>query len=245
MVQIWTRKIIILCSGILLLLGGCAKDGTAIDETLDTEINFLAVTIDTIRLGVRIDGESLVNDLLAPTATPRLVPIRYYNKEKKITLYNVADNRVLFDSSFKIHTGNLTISLYQKNSGDPLSYIAPPASETLPPENYGKISFVYTFPALPDIVKVVVQNSIDNSVNYAPTDSFQLKKGEFSRFFLSRSTFRKADVYLYTPGADRKLVGMINRGEYSDMNAGLTIYSVRSSSSYVNGVYELVQQKLY
>ena len=233
-------------------LGGCDKRGTAIEESLETNIIFSAFTVDSFRLAIKIDDEVVNNNFLvpyipSPTGAGFTQHIRYYDQHKKVTLYNVADNKVLFDSVFKLDKTSLNISLYQKNSGQPFIYIAPPAGEPLPANDYGKISFNYTLSGLPDMVKVVVENStIPGGQTYSGTDSFLLRKGDFSPFFLSRLGTKRANVYLHTTDATRKRVGQITANEISNaMNAGFTIYTVREFTSYVNGVYEVRLEKLY
>jgi hypothetical protein len=233
-------------------LAGCDKEGAAIQESLETNINFSALTVDTLRLAIKIDDEVVNNNFIvpyipSPTGAGFTWHVRYFDRNNKVTIYNVADNRVLFDSSFVFDKASLNVSLYQKNSGQPFTYIAPPTGESLPPKDYGKISFNYTLAGLPDMVKAVVENStIPGGLTYSATDSFILKKGDFSPFFLSRLGSKRANVYLYTSDAARKQVGLITANEISAaMNAGFTIYTVREFTSYVNGIYEVRLEKLY
>lgn len=244
-----------LCAVALLLLAGltgCDKNGTAVQESLETNLNFSALTVDTFRLAIKIDEEVVTNNFQVPYIPPPTgiaftKHIRYYDRNKRVTIYNVADNVVLFDSLFTLDKASLNITLYQKTSGASFSYIAPPVNELLPSKDHGKISFNYTLAGLPDMVKVVVENStIAGGLTYAATDSFLLRKGDFSPFFLSRLGSKRANVYLYTPTADRKLLAIISANEISlGMNAGFTIYTVRNYYSYGNGVYQIRLEKLY
>lgn len=230
---------------LLITITSCSKNETPWQESFQTDLNFLAVTQDSVQLGIKIDGEIKATDLMAPTENAKKVSIRFYNKEKKVSIYNVANEQVLFDSTFMINTSTVSLSLYQKASGGPLIFVAPPANDPPPATGYSKISIVYTFSGLPEEVKVVVTNNEATGVDYIPTDSFFLRKGEFSKYFLGRTGIRKPIVYYYTPGADRRLLALSDRSQFSDLLGGFTIYSIRTYRNFSGGVYELLHQKLY
>lgn len=233
--------------GVLLLLCGCAKDGNPVEESKETILYFQAFSADTMRLGIKMNNEIVFNDFYIPTLTARALSIKYYgDNQRKITIYNTGENRVMFDTVLSLKPTPENITLYQQASGQPFVYIAPPVNESFPPDGYGKISVNYTLPALPERVEVVVQNSIAGGPDYDSTDSFILGKGEFSRYFLGRTNqARKPQLLLYSTEPGRKLLAKIETGEYSDMNLLFTIYSARSSNAVQNGVYLLQQDKLY
>ena len=240
----WILPIVIFCATVI---AACSRNGVAVEESRETTLFFRAVTVDSLRLGVKVDSGMVFNDFLAPSVASRSSLVKYYTDNKKrVVIYDMASNNVFFDSVFQLKRSTENITLYQKNAGESFSYVAPPEGEALPPEGYGKISMSYLFDGLPQEVKVVVQNSKTGGDEYVTTDSFLLKKGVFSSFFLGRNnSLRRPQVFLYTPDAVRKLLGTLDRGQFTSMNATYTIYVVTQSSFVVNGSYGLVQEKLY
>ncbi|WEK35242.1 MAG: hypothetical protein P0Y53_22355 [Candidatus Pseudobacter hemicellulosilyticus] len=230
---------------LFLLAAGCSRNETAIRESFQSNLNFLALTADPLQLGVKIDGEIRITDLMAPADDATQVQLHYFNKEKRISIYDVATEQVLFDSLFVIHTNTVSISLFQQSSGSPLVLVAPPAGMAPPAAGYSKASIVYTFPELPAEVKVVVLNNAATGADYEPTDSFLLKKGEFSPYFLGKNGLRKPRLLFYTPDADRRLLAEVDAGQFSGLITPFVVLAIRRQISYVNGVYALSTQQLY
>lgn len=224
---------------------GCTKNGTAVEESFSTDLNFQAVTIDNIRLGIKIDGELKVADLEAPTVSARQTTIRYFHKEKRITIYDMITGQIFLDSLFVINAGTVYLSLYQEDEGAPVTFVVPPVGETAPPFGYNKMSVVYTAPILPDQVKLVVMNIDGPGPGYAPTDSFLLQKGKFSPYFLGRLAPERPHLYFYTPDADRKLLAIAQRVYFADMTTGLDIYGIHTHMGSSNGTTDLIPKKLY
>lgn len=222
---------------LMTVLSGCSKNGTAIRESFQTSFSFLAISQDPVQLGVKIDDEIKFTDLVAPADNPKFFTINYFDNQKKITIYNVANEQVLFDSVFTLNTGNLSLSLYQKTSGNPFVLVVPPADAPPPSTGYSQISLVYTMPELPDEVLVVVENNKQTGVDYEETARFTLRKGEFSPYFLGKYGSRRPLFKFYTADASRVLIGEVYPGEL--LTAPYVIFAIR------NGFYGLQTQQLY
>lgn len=231
---------------LLLMTGqGCSKNETPIKESFQTDFNFLAISKDSVQLGIKIDDEIKVNDLIAPADNPKTVTLNYFNNEKKISVYDVSNNQVLFDSLFIVRASVVSLSLYQKNSGEPFVVVMPPSNLTQPPTGYSRISVMYTLDELPDEVKIVAENNKQTGTDYEPTDSFYLRKGEFSPYFLGKDGLRKPRINIYTSDADRRLLAQADPGQFSELTAPFIIYAIRKYRAYNNNVYDLLTQKLY
>lgn len=235
------------CMFSVLMFAGCADEGGAIDESRKITFQFLAVTVDSMQLGVKINNEIRTTDFFAPSSG-KLINDDFFlfNSTKKLTVYNVDDNRVLIDTTLVIgRKSSVYTSFYQRSQGDALQYVFPHANEPFPPNGYGKISILYTHLQLPDSVNVVVENSLSGlrGDDYVPTDTIRLIKGDFSRFFLGRNSHRYPLLKIYTADNTWRQIG--NTGFASNMNADFTMYCLRTDLGVSNGVYSLVNEKMY
>ena len=228
-------------------LAGCSKSIKAMDDPKFMSLEIFAKAIDTLQLKVTAGDEVLTQSLVTPDGK---ASITFFHTEPdyRFRVHNVFTHQALLDTLVSINSvramGRKIVLLQSAPGGDMVWVGPPPASETLPGIDSTKMSIVYTLAALPDQVKVVVENSIDNTNNYKAIDSFLLRKGEFSRYFTgSRTSKGKIQLKFYTPDNSRTLVATAT-GVFGRLDPKLYVFAFRTGN-LSNGAYTLTAENLY
>lgn len=218
-------------AALLLLITGCYKNETAIEEQSFTNLSIRVITIDSLRLKVMANETLLSDSLVTPDGSISTL-VQYTDPLHRIQLLDVfAGDRALFDSMIAYKPGSTNnLTFFQSSAGADIIFLTPAASEPLPPAENVKLSILYTYSVLPDSVKVVVENSSAGANDYAATDSFLLKKGEMSKFFLSLVA-RKAKLKLFTAGTNRNQVAAISESTFAGANPDFSIYLFRTGNT--------------
>jgi len=230
---------------ILFLAGACSKKGEPVVQSKFTNLSLRAITVDPFTLKVVADeNTTLTASLAAPGGTSNIT-VEYYDPEHRFRVYNIFGNELLLDTIVRYKPGFVNgITFFQPAAGAKLLWIGPPPNEPLAKEGYLKLSIVYNLNPLPDSVRVVVENSITSGgQNYAPTDSFTLKKGEFSRYFEGRSGDRKANVRFYSTTLPRRVLAEATSLHYS-ANPDFSVYLLGSTSN-ASIPYSFIPVKVY
>jgi hypothetical protein len=231
---------------LIMALAGCSKNETAIEQWSFTSLQIRAITIDALMLQVKAD-ETLLTDSLYTPGT-KAVQVQYFNPTQRFRVTDLYSNTLLLDTLIDYKPGAVNaITFYQSIAGGKLVRIGPPATEPLPPAGKIKISIVHGLQELPDPVKVVVEDSETGTSVYSATDSFQLKRGDFSPYFTGKLiNNRKPQLKLYTTDARRKLVAQVLPTSFNNTNSDFSIYSFNSiEATDQNGVFILKRDKLY
>lgn len=222
-------RIFLFTAAALLLLASCSKNGEVIVQQPYTTLGVRALTIDALLLKVEVDDSALTAPMISPFYTS-LGKINYVGQEHRIRMTDLYSNRLMLDTVVKYNKGTqTTLSFVQAGAGGKIVWVGPPVSEPAPPAGRTKISLVYVTNDLPGEVKIVVDNSRSGSseLDYFPTDSFLLKKGQFSPYFMgwAGSLGKKPRFTIYTPDAARTLIATIPGGAFSGATAGISIFS--------------------
>jgi hypothetical protein len=234
--MIGKSKVVYTCSIALLFMCclGCSKSEEAISQERFTLLGLNAITVDSLRLSVTDNGHLLTDSLMTPEGKFETT-VKYKEPSRSYKVIDMYSNTVLFDStiSYKKMFDN-AVTFFQPVSGGNLILINPPANEQAPANDSFKLSVVYSAPstaAVYDELKVVIETSITGGPQYAASDSFLLKRGEFSRFFTG-SKKRMPVLKLYSTDASRVQLGATNTGTFSQAG-DISIYylSLRSSTS--------------
>lgn len=226
-------------------LTGCSKHEQAIDEARFTTLDIKTFSIDTLRLKV-LENETLLTDSLPAPDGAKNIAVQYYDFTHRIRLSDAFSNRLLLDTTIDYKPGfTNTLTFFQPAADANFIWIGPPVNEPQPPAGNFKIAVSYTHAGLPELVKVVVKTKPAST--YLATDSFELKKGEFSKYFL---TINKADkrprIEFYRTDGKKELLGQIDEFSYPvTMNPDYNIILIRKHKSKVNEVLGLVPEKLY
>lgn len=236
--------------GMLVLLpglAGCSKSIRTIEDPRFMSLEIYAKTIDALQLKVTAGDEVLTQSLVGPDGKESIT-FFHTQPDYRLGVHDVFTHETLLDTLISINTiraaGRKIVLLQSKPGGDMAWVAPPPASEALPVYDSAKMSVVYTLPALPAQVKVVVENSIDNTNNYKTIDSFLLRKGEFSHYFTgSRTSKGKIQLKFYTPDSGRTLVATAINA-FSRLEDKLYIFAFRTGT-LTNGVYALAAENLY
>jgi hypothetical protein len=230
---------------LVLFLAACSKDGEAIEQPKYTDLSLRAIFVDMFRLKVVAD-ETILTESLSASGAVNNIKVQYNNPQHRYRVYNVYGDVLLLDTMISYKPGFINgITFFQPVAGAKMVWVGPPVNEPLPEEGYLKLSIIYTFDPLPDSVKVVVENSVNGGDAYAPTDSFMLKKSEFSRYFSGRSTARKPDIKFYPVTGPRKLLASA-RGVHFTANPDFSVYLFSTSSAGdANSGYAIDPVKLY
>lgn len=236
--------------GMLVLLpglAGCSKSISTIEDPKIMSLDIFAKTIDALQLKVTAGEEVLTSSMVTPDGKES-VTFLHTEPAYRFGVHDVFTHQTLLDTLISINTirrAGRRIVLLQTEPGGELVWVGPPpASETLPGIDSTKISIVYTLAALPDQVKVVVENSIGNTNNYKAIDSFPLQKGEFSHYFTgSRSSKGKIQLRFYTPDSNHTLVATAI-GVFNRLDPQLYVFAFRTGN-LSNGVYALTAENLY
>lgn len=229
-----------------LTIAGCSKNEQAIEQWNFTSLQLKALTVDPLMLRVTANDILLTDSLYTPG--DKAVQVQYYNPTHRFKVTDLYSKTLLLDTVVDYKSGAVNaITFFQALSGGKLVRIGPPANEPLPPSGQIKISIVYGIQELPDQTKVVVEDSEDGTSNYKATDSFVLKKGEFSPYFIGKMLKdRKPQLKFYTTDANRKLIAQVQPSSFNNTNVDFTIYSFRSiESTDRDGMYFLKREKLY
>lgn len=236
--------------GVLILLSamaGCSKSVRTIDDPKFMTLNIYVKTIDTLQLKVTAGEEVLTQSVVTPEGEAH-ISFQHTETGYRFGLHDVYAHRLMLDTLISINmiraVGKMTF--FQPEPDGDLVYVGPPpASEALPPADSMKMAVVYTYAALPDRVKVVVENSVGSTNTYNATDSFLLQKGEFSRYFTGNRTAgaKKLQLRFYTPDANRTLVATVSNA-FSRLDNKLYVFAFRTGNP-ANGVYSLTAENLY
>ena len=237
-----------LSSAVLLVLAmtGCSKNEKAIEQSIFTSLQLKAITVDALMLQVKADENVLTDSFYTPGN--KAVPVTYINPTKRFRVTDLFSKTLLLDTLVDYKPGGINaLTFFQAVSGGKLVRIGPPANEPLPTGKNRKISVVYGMAEMPDVAKVVVEDSDAGGNSYSATDSFVLKKGEFSPYFIGKMiNDRKPQLKFYTADANRKLIAKSEPSILYDLNADFTIYSLKIDGVGLNtGIIELGREKLY
>lgn len=231
----------------VLIMGGCSKNEEPIEQSSYTSLQLKAITVDALMLQVMANETILTDSLYTPGT--KAVQVTWFDPVHRFRVTDLFSKTLLLDTVIQYKTGAVNaITFFQSVSGGKLFRIGPPASEPLPTGGTIKISVIYGVPDMPDLTKVVVEDSKDGTSNYEATDSFLLKKGEFSPYFTGNlKGNRKPQLRFYTADARRKLIAKAEPSTFSNTNAAdFTIYSMNGiGGTDASGVFFLSREKLY
>ncbi|AXY74386.1 hypothetical protein D3H65_10530 [Paraflavitalea soli] len=230
---------------ILFLSGACSKKGEPVVQAKFTNLSLRAITNDPFTLKIVADENTVLTEALEAPGGTSNVTVEYYDLEHRFQVYNLFGNELLLDTIVRYKPGFVNgITFFQAAAGAKLVWVGPPQNEPLAKEGYFKLSIVYNLNALPDSVRVVVENSITSGgQTYAPTDSFTLKKGEFSRYFEGRSGDRKANVRFYSTTSPRRVLAEAISLHYS-ANPDFSVYLLGTASN-ASIPYSFIPVKIY
>ncbi|OQP44601.1 hypothetical protein A4H97_09540 [Niastella yeongjuensis] len=238
------RNLIIVIA--FLYLTGCSRNERSIVEPRYTTLEFKTFSTDALQLKVLSNETLLTDSLFAPDGT-KSVNVEYYDPAHRIQLVDAFSNRTWFDTVINYRSGFVnSITFYQPASEANFVLIGPPVNESLPPDGYGKVSIRYTHAALPDLLKVVVLNNTDGRA-YVATDSFDLKKDEFSRYFLAyNASTRKVQLKFYSTDGKRKTMAYAEVANFSDIKTtDFNIYLFRKQGLGTGDSLRILGEKLY
>lgn len=227
-------------------LTGCSKNERAIVEARFTNLEFKTFSTDTLQFKVVSNDITLTDSLFAPNKT-QTVSVQYFDPEHRIQLFDVLTNRNYLDTVISYKSGFInSITFFQPSAGADFIWIGPPVNESLPPADYAKISIRYTHAALPDLLKVVVENN-PSGTRYVATDSFELKKNEFSRYFLAyNASIRKVRLKLYSTDSRRKTMAYAEDVNFAlARSANYNIYLFRNQGTGTGDSIRILGEKLY
>jgi hypothetical protein len=229
----------------ILSLAGCSKNERAIEEARFTRLDFKTYSIDSLQFKVLQNETALTDSLFAPDGA-KTIPVKYFASGNRIRLFDVFTNQMWLDTVVNYKQGLINnLTFFQPSPGAGFIWIGPPVNEPLPPEKWLKMSISYTHAAMPEVLKVVVHTSTGTANDYKPADSFQLKKGDFSKYFLAPVNLRPR-LFFYAIDGQKELRAQIDeRGFPSAMNADYNIYLLRKERSIVRGIYNLMPEPLY
>ena len=237
----------LLCAVLLVVaMTGCSKNEKAIEQSNFTSLQLKAITADVLMLQVKVDENVLTDSFYTPGN--KAVPVTYFNPTKRFRVTDLFSKTLLLDTLVDYKPGAVNVvTFFQALSGGNLVRIGPPANEPLPTDGKIKISVVYGMAEMPDVTKVVVEDSNTGGSVYSATDSFLLKKGEFSPYFIGKMiNNRKPQLKFYTADASRKLIAKSEPSILHDLNADFTIYSLKIDGIGLNtGIIDLGREKLY
>lgn len=229
-----------------LTIAGCSKNEQAIEQWSFTSLQLKAITVDALMLSVTANETLLTDSLYTPGN--KAIKVQYFDPMHRFKVTDLYNKTLLLDTMVEYKAGAANaITFYQSLSGGKLVRIGPPANEPLPPAGKIKISIAYNNQELPDQTKVVVEDSETGTATYIATDSFQLKKGEFSPYFIGNLLGnRKPQLKFYTTDASRKLIAKAQASSFATTNADFSIYSFNGiSGKDSDGIYSLSCEKLY
>jgi hypothetical protein len=232
----------IIISGFLLIfiIAACNKNEQAIEQERFTNLQLRAITVDNMLLEVTVDDNVLTDSLVAPSTDDKIVPVKYNTIQHRIRAVDKYTNKVMMDTVVNYQSGLFnTITLFQPNAGEKLLRIAPPASEAVPADSNVKISVVFSQPVqfrqqVLNEVLVALQQPIGST--YTTTDSFVVKRGEFSRYAtLSRN--KNFQFVFYTTGTPREPI-IVSRYSLNTASSGFAIvnFVITTNASNITNV---------
>lgn len=230
----------------VVYVAGCSKNERAIEEVRFTSLSFKTFSVDTTQLKV-LQNETMLTDSLFTPDGADSIPIQYFDAKNRIRLYDMLTNRLWLDTTVDFKSGSYNhLTFFQPSEGENFIWIGPPLNETLPPAGYVKISIRYAHPKLPDWVKVVVENNT-RGTSYSPTDSFELQKNVFSRYFLGYNTStRKVRLKFYNIDGKRKTLAYVDPSDFSEAKGDdYNIYLFRKQATIMGDSIKLSPDKLY
>ncbi|WP_315823744.1 hypothetical protein [Paraflavitalea speifideaquila] len=239
--KFFSLQAVLIC---LLLLTGCSKNEQPVAEAVFTVLSIKLMTVDQSFLTIRSNEVILSGQATAPSTDRYTFSVQYFDPRHRINLIDNFSRQVVADTIITYKPGYVNaVTFYQPAAGAPVRWLGPPVNEPAPAAGSGKISVIYTYDLLPDLVKVVVENKVGNS--YVVTDNFQLAKGAFSRYFECKSTGNEVQLKFYTTSLPEKLVATTSIGAFTDMNTDFSIYQFAGSSSCGTCIKNLSKEKLY
>ena len=229
---------------LVMITAGCSKNEKAIEQWTYTSLQLKAITVDPLMLSVSANDKVLTDSFYTPGN--KALYVQYFDPVQRFKVTDLFSQSLLLDTIVNYKPGSVySITLFQAVSGGKLVRIGPPANEPLPTGGKIKISVIYSLDIMPDVAKVVVEDSKTGGSLYSATDSFLLRKGEFSPYFTGKLLGdRKPVVKFYTADASRKLVADMDPSTFHNANSDFTIYTLTWAGA-VNGVISLGQEKLY
>jgi hypothetical protein len=230
---------------LVFAMAACSKNEKAIEQSIFTSLQLKAITVDALMLQVKADENVLTDSFYTPGN--KALPVTYINPTKRFRVTDLFSKTLLLDTLVDYKPGGINaLTFFQAVSGGKLVRIGPPANEPLPTGGKIKLSVVHGIEELPDVVKVVVEDSDAGGSVYSATDSFPLKKGEFSPYFTGKMiNNRKPQLKFYTADASRKLVAKSDPSILYDTNVDFTIYSLKVDGIPGSGIIALGREKLY
>lgn len=229
---------------LVMIMAGCTKNEKAIEQYSFTSLQLKAITVDALMLQVKADENLLTDSFYTPGN--KAVMVQYLNPTHRFRVTDLFSKTLLLDTLVDYKPGSINaLTFFQAVSGGKLVRIGPPANEPSPTGGKIKISVIYSLDIMPDITKVVVEDSETGGPLYSATDSFLLKKGEFSPYFIGKLPGgKKPQLKFYTADASRKLVAKTDPSTFHNTNSDFTIYTL-TVDGQSGGIISLGQQKLY
>ncbi len=227
-----------------VLPAGCTKQEQPIAEPEFAGLFLQAVTVDQMRLRV-MDGEQQLTNALLSTGRSVTASVTYYDKVHRIRVFDFYGDALLLDTLVTYERTPFYLTFYQDKAGDKLRWMGPPVGEPAPATGALKVSIVYTAPALPASMKVVVENVVPASgTQYQATDSFVLDKFSFSKYFTGvNHEEKKPRLRMYTTGTERKLIATVSPEQFLNTNFHFSTFLFDRASG--GGVFNLESKKLY
>lgn len=218
----------------LICSAGCSKNEHAIEQSRFTILEVKAITVDPLLLHIKVDESLLTDSLVTPNGS-FTDTVKYVNPQHHFQVTDQFSNRLLADTLISYQPGEKnTITFFQPAEGAKLVWVGPPVNEPAPADKKKKISIVYTLPdpVMPDEVKVIVLNSLSgtSAQDYKASDSFILKRGEFSPYFHSWDD-RKAKLEVYKNVPTRDTVAMVENTRFAEAIGDFSIFYFNSISS--------------
>lgn len=240
-------KPILFVFGMAAIMAGCSKSLRTLEDDRFTNLSVSAQTVDV--MGLRVTANDVVLTTLLETPQGSAASeFRYRERTQRISVYDVYANVLRADTVISLRrSATNAITFFQSTPGGKLVWVGPPpASEPLPHPDSAKISIIYTLPALPDIVKVVVENSIGNTSTYIAMDSFTLAKGVFSRHFSSKTTYAgRLQLKLYTTDANRTPIAAVLRDAFGTLSSDFYVFAFRETGGNSGNVPTLRGERFY
>lgn len=230
----------------LIYLAGCSKNEHPVEEARYTTLELKTFSTDSLQLKVLENDETLTDSLFAPDGIKN-VSVQYFDPKHRIRLADAFTDRIWLDTMIDYKSGFInSITFYQPAAGANFIWIGPPVNELLPSKDYAKMSIRYTHANLPDLLKVIVENN-PKGTHYEVTDSFELRKNEFSRYFLAyNASTKKVKLKLLSTDSRRKTIAYAEEGNFSSaVSADYNIYLFRTDGPGPGDSVRILGEKLY
>lgn len=219
---------------VLVLLTGCDLEGDAVEIPSFTRFGFISFVSDPIVFDVNIDGNSVTGK----------TTVKFQSNPVHLKITDAVNKRLIYDSLFTLNLldGGTRVGVYQYSPGTIPVCIAPPPEETIPPEGYTRVAFLYNFPDYPDAIKIVIENvTATGSGVYVPTDSVIVERNKFSGFLLFRNTLKsQGRAKFYTTGENRERIAYLPEYMFA-RNLGKSFSMFVASSKSSTGEISLSQ----